>query len=526
MLQAPDIRKVVAACDKNALYFGKIVAPQYFVQDSPSFHHVMLNDINDSGGYYKTIVIEVPRGYAKTMIVSTVNPLHRAVFTGNHRRPYKYIVIASYSNDKAKQILADYRNIVNGDGFQWLFPNTTLPKDTENILEIKNADFGFHFMVMARGRGSQVAGIRFLENRPDIFIGDDLEDPEESYNQKIVDDNVRWLDEVVDYALDPHVGKKILIGTPFFFDCTTQRFMKKARGVKVVRFPGLVDNEEMAAQLGIPIGNSIWETRFPTKDVVRRRDDAIANLATDPSELESFLRQIMLDPKPPGTVSIPLEKVHYFDPDKLDVGKLNIFILVDYAYSRKIWADESAIVVIGMDDEANYYVLNAVKGKWGDLGTTSKLLEFVRLYQKNLKAVGVETHSLGFVENSILQAKREGNLNFGTIELKPENKSKAERIKGTISLFEDGRMYFAKGRTGQLESELKNFRGEEMQHGDDLMDAFAYAPKITFKPITEKTKAEKDKEDRHKEWVRFSEDIDRSRRVSRTVRSVNEDRYW
>nr|MDD5009200.1 hypothetical protein [Syntrophorhabdaceae bacterium] len=181
-----------------------------------------------------------------------------------------------------------------------------------------------------------------------------------------------------------------------------------------------------------------------------------------------------------------------------------VYILADYAYSRQIWADESAIVVVGIDDESNHYILWSDKGKWQDIGTTERIIEKVLEYKSQIKMVGVETRGMGFVERSIMDAKRANNLSFSLVELKPENKSKAERIKATISLFEDGRVFIV-GSQSKIEQEMARFRGEEMRHGDDLMDAWAYIKKVAQCPVTEKTKEEKEKERNHlmfEEWAR------------------------
>lgn len=520
-LQAPELKRIITACERDPIYFASIVAPRYFTHQTPSFHKVMLDEIDDLPKKYKTIVIEARRGSSKTFIVSTIYPMHRAVLPGHRRRPLKYALIGSYSRPKAVQIVNDYRNIIIGEPFQWMFPDTEIVKDSEDILEVRNKTIGFNFMIQARGRGSQVAGMRYLETRPQIFIGDDLEDPEEALNQKIVDDNVRWVDEVVAYSLDPQDGRTVLIGTPFAHDCTTQRIGRRDVGVKVIRFPGLVDTVEMSTKLGIPIGNSIWEDRFPTEAVKKDQSEAIAN-----GTLDTFLRQVMLDPRPPGTVRIPIEKIKFFDPKDINIEKLNFFILGDYAYSRQVWADESAIVVVGVDDESNHYVFLGEKGKWGDIKTTERIIEQVRKYKDGLKLVGIESRSYSFSEKMLLDAKRNEHLNFGTVELKPANRSKAERIKALIPLFEDGRVYFSKGHTRQLEDELSRFRGEEMRHGDDLMDAFAYMLDVGFKPITQKTKDEMAKEREHKLFQAFAADIDKQKDRPRKVRSVYRDEYY
>ena len=519
--------QVLIACAKDPFYFGKIVAPQYFFKGFASFHQCMLDEVNNRPPYCNMVVLEVPRGFGKSIIISTLNPLHRCIFG-----KLKYVVIASYSCDRANLIIGDFKNIIKGSAFRTWFPGTELVKDREDLIEVKNVDLGFNFQIMARGRNSQVAGMRFEEARPQIFIGDDLESPDETYNQKIVEDNVRFVNEVVQFGLDNEIGYSILIGTPFSFDCTTQRFTRNyPKGVRTICYPALVTDvpamgnrrsvsaDEMASRLGVPIGHSIWEDKFSTEELLQEKDNAIAN-----GTIEHFMRQRMLDPRSEGSIRIPLEKAHRIPIDKLNEIlqiPMNIYILADYAYSQNIWSDESAYVVIGIDDDANYYLLESNSGKWGDVGTTEKIIEKVNEYKAKLRTVGVEARGIGHIERSINEIKRRNNLCFGLEELKPRNRTKPERIKSTISLFDDRRVFIVDEKNRKFEEQASRFRGEKMDHGDDIIDAWGYIREdFVTKPITQKTEEEKKKKEVHEYFERWAKEFPEWQRKHGETRRV------
>jgi len=510
VLSLLEQQQVITNCAKDPFYFGKVVAPQYFPNEFAPFHRHMIEEINNLPKHFKMVILEVPRGFGKTLIVSTLNPLHRAIFGGRGDNKLKYLVIASYSSGKAEQIINDYKVIIKGNNFQGIFPGTVLLKDREDLIEVENKDMGFRFQVMGRGRSSQIAGLRFEEARPQIFIGDDLEDPDESYNQMIVDKNERFVNGVVQYGLDRERGFSILIGTPFAFDCTTQRFSRYPKGVKTIRYPGMVSDTvdmsaaEMSEKLGVPVGHSIWEhgPDTSTEELKKQMDAAIQN-----GTLEHFMRQVMLDPRPEGALGIPTKRITYIEKDKLDElkkMKMNVYILADYAYSRHIWADESAYVIVGIDDSFNHYILESDAGKWGDIGTTDRIIKKAYEYRDNLKMLGVESRGVGFIEKRVMDMKREKGLSFAFEELKPfKNKSKPERIKGTISLFDDGLVFMVRGQS-KLLSQMERFRGEDMLHGDDILDAFAYIRQVAIKPVTQKTLEEKGKEQNHLIFERWA----------------------
>lgn len=515
MIYNEELHNINLKCKDDPLFAGKVWAPYYFPNKFARFHYDIIDRINNRPKDVDTIVIECARGLGKTLLVSSLLSVHDSVYNDLH-----FTIIGSSADDMAQRIVNDAKNFARSDRFATMFPNAHIVTDKKMLIEVcDDTENGFgEFQIMSRGRKSQATGLRFKQNRIDRFIGDDLEHPEEAYSQELVDAHERYINEVIRPALTPGKGLIILIGTPFAHDCTTKRFSRK-RGVMTIRYPILVDNriggifmgegngekkvgKDMSELLGIAEGLSIWEDRFPTEKVYAERDNARANGTSD---FGSWMRQFMLDPRPPGSIGFDMDNIRYVKPEEIK-QKLNVFILCDYAYSRQSWADDSAIVAIGVDDENNYFILYAAKDKWGDVGTTEKLIEVATRFKDNLKLVGVETRSYGFVQKRMQDAKRDHNLNFGMVELKPGNRSKSERIKAMTHIVEDGRLYMLRGMR-QLEDEMYRFKGEEMKHGDDLMDAMAYILDVSYTPQTEKTQADLDKEMNHRAWSAIWRDV-------------------
>ena len=504
MNQAEQLHNLNMKCRDDALFAGKVWSPNYFTNKFATFQYDMLDRIKNRPKDVDIIVIECMRGAAKTLLLSSLLSVHDGVYEG-----LKFTVIASNADDMAQRIVGDSINIIKSDRFSSMFPKAKIIKDRKMLIEVYDDSEvgGFEFQIMSRGRTSQATGLRFKENRINRFIGDDLEHPEAAYSQELVDANERYVNEVVRPAMAPG-GLIILIGTPFAFDCTTQRFSRYQRGVMTLRYPILVDNRiggvyrgterigrEMSDILGIDEGRSIWEDRFPTEKVLQDRDNAAINST---SAFGSWMRQFMLDPRPPGAVQFNMDNIKYINPNDITV-KLNVFVLCDFAYSRQSWADDSAIVAVGLDDDGNYYVLHADKDKWGDIGTTDKVFDVAQKFKDNLKLVGVEVRSFGFVQKRMIEKKRDTGMNFGLTELKPGNRSKSERIKALIPLIDDGRFHMVRGLR-KLEDEMYRFKGEELKHGDDLMDALAYILDVAYRPETVRTKEQLAKEENHRIW--------------------------
>lgn len=85
-----------------------------------------------------------------------------------------------------------------------------------------------------------------------------------------------------------------------------------------------------------------------------------------------FYAQYYNDPNDPGSQSIDTTKFQYYDKKLLSQEngtwyikdrRLNVFAAIDFAFSLKKKADSSAIVVVGVDYQNNYYVLDILRFK-------------------------------------------------------------------------------------------------------------------------------------------------------------------
>ena len=98
-----------------------------------------------------------------------------------------------------------------------------------------------------------------------------------------------------------------------------------------------------------------------------------------------FRAQYYNDPNDAENASINRECFQYYDPKYLHrfegkwflkATRLNVFAAVDFAFSLRRKADYTAIVVVGVDGDNNYYVLDVERFK------TDKISDY---FQKILK---------------------------------------------------------------------------------------------------------------------------------------------
>jgi hypothetical protein len=120
---------------------------------------------------------------------------------------------------------------------------------------------------------------------------------------------------------------------------------------------------------------------FDRKELAR-----ISALYTDRTQ---FYAQYYNDPNDPESRRLDYSRFQYYDRKFLEYksgkwyfqdNRLNVYAAIDFAFSLKAKADSTAIVVVGVDAEYNYYVLDIARFKSDKINDYYREIE--ELYQK------------------------------------------------------------------------------------------------------------------------------------------------
>jgi hypothetical protein len=490
-------KELLKSLSGNPLNFCKFVAPEYFNQKFGAIHYKMKREIMEflrPETKENILVLEAPRGFAKTMFTTGL-AMYLIAFIKK-----RYVVLASYSDVKAGEILSDIKKIASS----FLFIETFGDWSLDGKWSAREVEFSSKYMdvkakVLTRGIGSQFAGLRYGADRPQIVILDDLENPDESYNEDIVKTNMKKVMEVIRPGLAPN-GKIIYIGTSFNYDCTLTRLKALPRGVKVVRIPALVDDSDLAEDMGVKMWHSVWEDRWPTAKLLDMKEEAIRN-----GNYDIFERQYMCNARPDGGMcQFAMDKLGTFELEELKDKQVHLFLVCDVAYSKKRLADKSGIVLVAIDREGNWYVIEALKGRWGDIRTIDILFEtWVKYSEFGIQQVGIESYAFGLIKDKMYERMLKAGTFIPIVELKHMNRKKEDRIRVLLPTVEMGQM-FLRGDCMDLREEMTNFDGKPKKTGDDLIDSLAYVKDLAFKP--DKTEAEIEADKNMEVWNRFVHD--------------------
>lgn len=151
----------------------------------------------------------------------------------------------------------------------------------------------------------------------------------------------------------------------------------------------------------------------------------------------TYAAQILLNPKADALQGFKRDWLRFYKKMR-DDGKMNKFLLVDAASSKKRGSDFTSIWVIGLGIDGNYYALDMVRDR---LNLTERADRIFQLHRKwRPKQVRYEKYGL-MADIEHIKARQENeNYRFDIKEVGGQT-SKQDRIKRLLPIFEGGRFY-------------------------------------------------------------------------------------
>lgn len=198
-------REVYQAFESSPIVWGKYYFPHHFRSHSPRFHTNLIN----SAMRHAHLAVAAPRESAKSTILAFLYAFHCIVF-----RKKRFVVLVGNTFEKACEHLdAIKKELQDNEKLNKHF-HISVTRDAKGDSEFRHED-GFETRVICKGveQMGSIRGVKFKAYRPDLIIGDDMEDDELVRSP----DRRRVLNEVFDQALIPAGDRElcqfIFIGT-------------------------------------------------------------------------------------------------------------------------------------------------------------------------------------------------------------------------------------------------------------------------------------------------------------------------
>jgi hypothetical protein len=249
-----DKKSLLKKLKHDMMLFGKVAMPNMFVTDSPDFHYEVAKLLMDKKN--KQINLVAPRGHAKSSIVAGVFPLHHLMFDEGK----KLIVLVSRTQDHAVKLLGLLKDTMD---FSEQFRSTfgywgqhSAKSWAKAEVELKDGS-----VIICKGTGQQLRGIKVGNQRPTLIIVDDPEDENNTKTAEAMETNLRWLLQSAVPSLDPIKGRLVVIGTPQHQRCLVETLKDMKGWLNRTYKPDFKNNV------------ALWESWWSIKKLLQKKEE-------------------------------------------------------------------------------------------------------------------------------------------------------------------------------------------------------------------------------------------------------------
>lgn len=394
------------------------------------------------------------------------------------KNPSEQIIAASYSQTLSTKHNVDTRLVIESEWYRAAFPNTAISKDQNEKQK---------FQTTARGHriATSVGGSATGEGA-DTLIADDLIKPDEASSETVRTSTNDWLDQVfMTRGNDPATVRALLVMQRLHENDPSGHAKRKGH------WHELILPAQFTKKTFITVGQREWIKEEGEYMHPSRLNNDVLNQLEKELGAYAFAGQYMQNPAPVGGGEFKTEWLQFYDSyaQNFTAHGMNVYIMYDPANSKKNKENDdpdfTAMVVIGLAKDNNYYILDLVRDR---LNPTERIDLLFELHKKWSKKAGkppiVVSEQYGMMTDNFFLKKRQEELNYRFALKEVGGKIKKEdRIRKAIPLFESKRVFLPRkiiysNIKGESEELVMKFVKEELEvfpvgRHDDLLDAFS-----------------------------------------------------
>ncbi len=459
-------RKVRTAITKESLwYFFHFYFAHYVKYATAPFQAEMISLIDNEGS--GNLFVVAFRGSGKSTIITTAYPIWSIL--GKQQK--KFVLILCQTQSQAKQHMRNLR--------QELENNSVLKNDLGPFKE--EADEWGSFSLVFAEHGARITaasseqsirGLRHNQHRPDLIIGDDVEDIASTKTREGRDKTYQWFTGEVIPTGDRNT-RIVVIGNLLHEDSLLMRLKENTENKFIdgtfKEYPLVTKDEQI-----------LWPGKYANMEEVESEKRRAGNEY-------AWQREYLLKIVPADDQAIYREWIQYYDeippPIRFTSGYSShkeVRIGIDPAISKSASADYTAMVpglLYEVEDGYRIYVLPRIINKRMNFPETvdmCRILESEYQAERGSRPIFV-VEDVGYQKALPQQLKEEGLAYVRTI--RPGSTDKRTRIVLTASAIKNGRVLFPREGAEELIQQLVHLGVEKH---DDLADAFANLVHSTY----------------------------------------------
>ena len=466
--------------------FAEIFFPHY-CREAPSDFHIELYELLIESIRYRQghrIAVAAPRESAKSTIATLFLPLWCICYPETAGK--RYILIASDTATQAERHLGDIKiELEDNEKLQKSFGHLTGagPLWTKSEI-ITNSGV----KITARGTGGNIRGLRHRQFRPDLLIGDDLENDRNSQTPEQREKIVDWFFKAFSKTASK-TADIVVIGTILHYESLLSKLLSNP-AFESRKYQGVIswsaetalweEWERLYTDMSLPEKERtreadvffeehreqmtagtrvIWPAHRSYYDLVKLR------VAEGPASFDS---EIQNEPVNPREALFQKEWFTWFEEDEIDLERLTLVAAVDPSLGGKSrHHDPSAIVCLARDENGALYVLEAdIQRRTPD----AIIDDTLELYARRRPCViGVETVQFQEFFKDILEKEAAKRGIYPPVRGLKQTKDKKLRIQRLQPLVKSGTLRFQKKHKTLLD-ELRFFPLAGHDDGPDALE--------------------------------------------------------
>ena len=476
--------------DRNPENEDNLVPEGTTYEDAPAIHYELcrkLDELNEKPT--KKICQSMPRGHAKSAILSNAFPVHQVVFK---KRPY--ILIVSETEGMARRFVEWVGNQLKfnkklREDFGVLLHENKMANESDNLegfITLSN------IKVQAAAMGKQLRGSRHGAHRPSLIICDDLESSKNTNTKELREKNLHWFNSVIQPIGDPRITSIVYMGTMVHAGGLLPAVLQRSDFDSAI-YSAIVSEpvrddlwqhiEEILRDVENPNrefeadkfyyehkeemdegAQTLWNSRFTYYDLMKIK----LNIGT-----KAFASEYLNKPSDDESRIFKNELFTFYKEsdlnEKLRQNQLELYGFWDIAIGKTQRADYNAIVILGRD---RYTQTLSVVDCWASKvqmhEAKRQAIKMIRQWKP--KVFGIETIQAQYeMYRQVRQECMEQGLYHTRIMAVNPKGRKEERIESLEPLVESGFLRFNKNHRVLLE-QLEMFPNGDH---DDCPDALA-----------------------------------------------------
>lgn len=407
----------------------------------------------DKNRTFPQLALGLPRGFGKTTLMK-IFLTFCILFTDR-----KFILVIGSTSKKAEAILADVIGMLEEPNIVAVFGDWKLgyTKDTQAVKQ-----FGFRgrdITFVAAGAETDVRGLNFGNERPDVILMDDMQSKECAKSEVQTETLVDWMTSTLMKAKSPTGCMFLFIANMYPTKLSILRMLKtNPTWVKFIAGGILAD------------GTSLWEELQPIAQLTSEFENDLAM-----GRPEVFYSEVLNDENTQANNLIDLSKLPVCPHQEGDISAGN-FIIIDPA-TDKLGSDE---VSVGYFEIHNTYpmMMKLEEGRFSPGDTIRKALTLALTHGCRLIAVESNAYQYSLLYWFDFICKQMGISGIECVAIYSGSRAKNARILEMFKSYAAGEIYVHADCKLSTHLQITEFNAMRRDNTDGILDLLTYAPRV------------------------------------------------